>query len=180
MSKCVVENCKNITQWGSDRCHKHNMNIDNGIYGEDAPDLSDNTADILDRFLKDGPQTSNRASPVDSTEDELDKVLNLLESIIANAAPDGTQDDGDFVGFYVLKTGLIHKAIPLLRKYKRVDMPMGDPLENERYQAHLENYITTKCNELLDRLESKAIKIANEDTEPVVLLSAIEKERRKL
>lgn len=32
---CVVERCEYPRQWASDRCRKHNMNIDNGIYARD-------------------------------------------------------------------------------------------------------------------------------------------------
>ena len=77
-----------------------------------------------------------------------DDVLDALEAIVTHAAPEGTQDDGDFVGFYVLSTGELHKAIPVLKKYGKFATPLGDPKLKSRYQAHLKKELVAELENL--------------------------------
>lgn len=65
----------------------------------------------------------------------IEELLTALESIVVNAAAGGTQEDGNFVGFYVLNTGAIHRAIPILQKHGRLAQPMRDLTTKKRYQA---------------------------------------------
>lgn len=72
-----------------------------------------------------------------------ERVTEALKDIIVHAAPDGTQDDGDFIGFYILPTGPIHRGIVALQSVGEAREPMGDVSVISRYQARLAT-LTTK------------------------------------
>ena len=104
-----------------------------------------------------------------------DQVLRALKDMVIRCAPDGTQDDGDFVGFYVLPTGPVHRAIATLQNVGISADTMGDVSVISRYQAHLRQLIeaesTRREEALLDELLGYAMRKANHFTN-VTALSA--------
>jgi len=85
-----------------------------------------------------GREKQGRQAAIDRAVGEAQKpLLDALQKIVNRAAPDGTQEDGDYVGFYVVPTGPIHLAIPLLQAAGRDAQSHNVPEAVERYQAHL-------------------------------------------
>ena len=78
------------------------------------------------------------------------QIEKLLKDTVLYAAPDGTQDDGDFVGFYVIPTGPIHRVIAYFQDKGGIQ-PMGDVSVISRYQAHLQDIIV---KERIDEVEN--------------------------
>lgn len=74
---------------------------------------------------------------IQQRDERREQAIQALKDIVIHAAPDGTQDDGDFVGFYVLPTGPVHRAIATLQNVGQSADTMGDVAVISRYQAHL-------------------------------------------
>ena len=59
-----------------------------------------------------------------------DELLNALADCVAKATEYGSQDDG-FVATYILPTGPLHRAIPLLQRYGITVRPGFDGRKHE-------------------------------------------------
>lgn len=54
---------------------------------------------------------------IDDDAKQVGQLIDALASCVARASDYGTQDEGDFVAFYLLPTGPIHRAIALLQQH---------------------------------------------------------------
>lgn len=59
-----------------------------------------------------------------------ERAEQVLADIVTKAAPFG-QQDGEFVAFYILPTGPMHRAIPLLAEQGVHVRPVGESPEKE-------------------------------------------------
>ncbi|MEW1951060.1 hypothetical protein AB0280_17635 [Pseudarthrobacter sp902506025] len=126
------------------------MPLDNSGHGEDAELRG--KLDQLWGWAKAGKGDVNYLMAIDSVDSFTDTVMKLIKArdelrerpiealrdIIVHAAPDGTQDDGEFIGFYVLPTGPVHRGLVALQAVGQARETMGDVAVISRYQAHLE------------------------------------------
>ena len=102
--------------------------------------LSDRDAGVISQEVYEAAISSELDTVVQLIAADRKRVANadreVLKDLVVRAAPDGTQDDGDFVGFYVLPTGSVHRAIAYFQDKGGIET-LGDASVISRYQAHL-------------------------------------------
>lgn len=89
----------------------------------DEVERHEDVAELLDEASPPQPTGGVEKTPT---------LESLLLGLLKHAAPAGTQDDGDFVGYYVIPTGPVHRAMAAAG----VDTH-GDVAGISRYQADL-------------------------------------------
>jgi hypothetical protein len=103
--------------------------------------------------------------PCNTPRPEVDEAVELLADLVAKCTEYGTQE-GEFVAYYLLPTGPVHRAIPWLEQHGvtvRPGQPPTRPVRlRQRSRQEMADYLAAKRAELVQ---------AGQSTEPVELVA---------